>query len=114
MDTTNAAPDLRNEVRSARNATYVAFIGAGFGFATWASRIPQIRDALAASPSTLGLVLLAVAVGSLIALPLAGIVVTHLGTARTVASWRAASPPGWSSSLWATSRGCCRWWSGCS
>ena len=73
-------------VLAARNATFIAFVGSGFGFASWAARIPQLRDALQASPSTLGLVLLAVAVGSLIALPLAGIVVTHLGTARTVAS----------------------------
>lgn len=69
---------------AARNATYVAFIGSGFGFASWAARIPQVRDALLAPPSTLGLVLLAVALGSLVALPLAGVVVTRLGTARTV------------------------------
>ena len=87
MDPTTALPRPASaEVLAARNATYVAFIGSGFGFASWAARIPQLRDALQASPSTLGLVLLAVAVGSLIALPLAGIVVTHLGTARTVAS----------------------------
>ena len=86
MDPTTALPGPASaEVLSARNATYLAFIGSGFGFASWAARIPQLRDALQASPSTLGLVLLAVAVGSLIALPLAGIVVTHLGTARTVA-----------------------------
>ncbi len=84
METTRTRPAHSAEVLSARNATYVAFIGSGFGFATWASRIPQVRDALQASPSTLGLVLLAVALGSLIALPLAGIVVTRLGTARTI------------------------------
>jgi MFS family permease len=72
------------QVLAAQRATYVAFIGSGFGFASWASRIPQVRDSLHASPSTLGLVLLAVALGSLIALPLAGVVVTRLGTARTI------------------------------
>lgn len=85
MDPTPTLPRQASAgVLAARNATYIAFIGSGFGFASWAARIPQLRDALQASPSTLGLVLLAVAVGSLIALPLAGIVVTHLGTARTV------------------------------
>ena len=69
----------------AQRAVYVAFIGSGFGFASWASRIPQIRDALQASPSELGLILLAVAVGSLIAMPLAGIVVTRIGAARATA-----------------------------
>jgi predicted MFS family arabinose efflux permease len=82
--TTRTQPGPPTEVLSARNATYVAFVGSGFAFASWASRIPQVRDALQASPSTLGLVLLAVALGSLIALPLAGVVVTRLGTARTV------------------------------
>jgi MFS family permease len=78
-------PDVSTaQVLAAQRATYVAFIGSGFGFASWASRIPQVRDSLHASPSTLGLVLLAVALGSLIALPLAGVVVTRLGTARTI------------------------------
>lgn len=73
------------QVLAAQRATYIAFIGSGFGFASWASRIPQVRDALEASPSTLGLVLLAVALGSLVALPLAGVLVTRIGTARAVA-----------------------------
>ena len=70
----------------AQRAVYVAFIASGFGFASWASRIPQIRDALRATPSELGLVLLAMAFGSVVALPLAGMVVNRLGPARTVAA----------------------------
>ncbi len=72
------------EVRAAKHAVSAVFIGSGFGFASWASRIPQIRDSLQATPSVLGLVLLSVAVGSLIAMPLAGIVVTRIGAARSV------------------------------
>ena len=30
-------------VTTAMRAVYVAFIGAGFAFASWASRIPQVR-----------------------------------------------------------------------
>ena len=70
---------------AARRAVYIVFIGSGFGFASWASRIPQIRDALDASPSQLGLILLAVALGSIIALPLAGMLVHRIGAARSVA-----------------------------
>ena len=70
---------------TARNAVYVAFLGSGFSFASWASRIPQIRDALAASPSQLGLILLSVAAGAIIAMPLAGIVVNRIGAARCTA-----------------------------
>jgi MFS family permease len=73
------------EVSAARLAVFVAFIGSGFGFASWASRIPQVRDQLHASPSVLGLILLALAAGSLIALPLSGILVTRIGAARSVA-----------------------------
>lgn len=72
------------QVRAAVLATYVAFIGAGFSFASWASRIPQVQATLALSPQTLGLVLLAMAAGSVVALPLAGPVVARLGPMRTV------------------------------
>ncbi len=76
---------MSDPARRARNAVFVAFVGSGFGFASWASRIPQIRDALQASPSELGLILLAVAAGALVAMPLAGLVVNRFGPARTVA-----------------------------
>ena len=65
---------------------YVAFIGAGFAFASWASRIPQVRDRLHLDPSQLGLVLLSIAAGSVIALPLSGSIVHRLGAKRTVAA----------------------------
>src|SRR4051812_50202252 len=71
-------------VRFATRATYLAFMASGFAFASWASRIPQVRDRLELSPSQLGLVLLAIAVGSLLALPLSGPVVARLGSRRTV------------------------------
>jgi predicted MFS family arabinose efflux permease len=72
-------------VRKAMFAVYVAFMGSGFAFASWAARIPQVRDELHVSPGTLGLVLLCIALGSIIAMPLAGVVVTRLGEARSVA-----------------------------
>jgi predicted MFS family arabinose efflux permease len=74
------------QVRAAARATYVAFIGSGFAFASWAARIPQVRDRLHLQPSELGLVLLAIAAGSVIALPLSGPVLTRLGSRRTVAA----------------------------
>jgi fucose permease len=66
-------------------ATYAAFIATGLAFASWASRIPQVRDRLELSPAELGLVLLAIAAGSLVALPLAGLIVGRYGSKRTVA-----------------------------
>jgi MFS family permease len=71
-------------VRTASRATYVAFITSGFVFASWASRIPQVRDRLHLSPAQLGLVLLAIAGGAVIGLPLSGPLVSHWGSRRTV------------------------------
>jgi MFS family permease len=68
----------------ATKAVYAVFILSGFAFASWASRIPSIRDALQLSPGSLGLVLLAIAAGSVLSMPLAGLVVRRIGTARTV------------------------------
>lgn len=73
-------------VRAATRATYAAFIGLGFAFASWASRIPQVRDQLYLNPSSLGLVLLAIAAGSLISLPLSGPIVSRFGSRHTVAA----------------------------
>jgi MFS family permease len=62
----------------------VAFAGAGFGFASWASRIPQVKAHLGLDPSQLGLVLLSLAAGSVASLPLAGPIVARFGSRRTV------------------------------
>ncbi|MGI9092714.1 MAG: MFS transporter [Mycobacteriales bacterium] len=72
-------------VRRAHRAVYVAFIGSGFAFASWVSRIPQVRDRLDLSPAALGLLLLSIAAGSVMALPMAGVVVNRIGAARAVA-----------------------------
>ena len=72
--------------RAGARATYAAFIANGFAFASWASRIPQVRDRLELSASELGLLLLAIAAGSLVALPLAGIIIARLGSRPTVRS----------------------------
>ena len=73
------------QVRGATRAVYLAFIANGFIFASWAARIPQVRYGLRVSPGVLGLILLSVAVGSTIATPLSGLVITWLGDSRTVA-----------------------------
>jgi fucose permease len=72
------------QVRKARNAVCAVFIGHGFLFASWASRIPQIRSELRVTPGVLGLILLCTAVGSVIATPLSGLVISWFGEARTV------------------------------
>jgi MFS family permease len=69
----------------ARNAVLATFFMNGFGFATWASRIPTVRRDLDLGAGRLGLLLLTVSVGSLLALPSTGHWVQRFGTARVVA-----------------------------
>jgi MFS family permease len=80
---TTSRPDPA--VRRATLAVYVAFAGNGFAFASWAARIPQVRDKLHVSPGGLGLLLLCISIGSIVAMPLAGLTVTRLGESRAVA-----------------------------
>lgn len=69
-------------MKAAARATYLVFAVSGFGFASWASRIPQVKDRLGLSPSALGLLLLAIALGSVLSLPAAGVVVARWGSRR--------------------------------
>ncbi|MGW4940562.1 MFS transporter [Actinoplanes sp. NPDC004185] len=85
MTTTLAAPPTV-DVLAARRAVYIAFTGCGFAMASWATRIPQVRDGLGLTPSRLGLVLLAIAAGSIVSLVLAGHIVARFGSRATVAT----------------------------
>jgi MFS family permease len=76
----------RLPVREATAATFAAFGVSGLAFASWAARIPQIRDELRLDPATLGLVLLSVSAGCVAALPFAGPVAARFGSRRTVAT----------------------------
>lgn len=55
-----------------RNAVALSFALNGFCFATMVSRLPDIRSALDLGNASLGLLLLAISIGSVIALPLSG------------------------------------------
>ena len=80
-------------VRHAKNAVYAVFVSAGFIYASWASRIPQVRAELQVGPGVLGLVLLCGAVGSSLGTPLSGFLIGWLGEIRTVVTmaWAAAA-----------------------
>src|SRR5262245_52206096 len=69
---------------TARNAVLGTFFLNGFAFATWASRIPSVRHALDLGPGSLGLLLLACSIGSLLALPASGGTVQRYGARRVV------------------------------
>ena len=76
------APD--RSVRAASWAVAAVFTLSGVNFASWASRMPAIRDGLGFSPDRMGLLLLVASIGSLLSLPLSGLVVERLGARRTV------------------------------
>ena len=88
---TTAAEDP--QVRNARNAVYAVFFGAGFIFASWASRIPQVRAELGVGPGVLGLVLLSAAVGAAFGTSLSGLLIGWMGEIRTVSTmaWAAVA-----------------------
>lgn len=75
---------LTHSNKAYRIAVSALFFLQGLCFATWASRIPTIQQNLHLSDSTLGLVLLALPVGSMMALPLAGWLVTRFGSKTIV------------------------------
>lgn len=62
-----------------RNAVAFSFALNGFCFATMVSRLPDIRSGLELTNGSLGLLLLAISVGSVIALPLSGRLIDRIG-----------------------------------
>ena len=72
------------EVITARNAVLATFFINGFALASWAARIPAVRQALHLGPAKLGLILLSASLGSLLALPTSGGLVQRFGAQRVV------------------------------
>ncbi len=70
--------------RAARDAVAIVFILNGLCFATWVSRIPQVRSELGLSNGQLGLLLLAIAAGSVLSLPTTGGLINRFGTVGVV------------------------------
>ena len=71
-------------VRAARNAVVVVFVLNGLLFATLVSRLPDLRATLDLSNGALGLLLLAGAGGSVIALPSSGFLIQRSSAASVV------------------------------
>ncbi|MFV8374971.1 MFS transporter [Flavobacterium sp. LB1P71] len=65
-----------------RWAVSMFYFGMGLCFATWASRIPDIKTALHLSEGDLGTILFAVPVGQLAMMPFSGKLVTRFGSHR--------------------------------
>ncbi len=68
-----------------RVAVSALFFLQGLCFATWASRIPDIQQALHLTDAQLGLVLFALPCGSMISLPLSGWIINRFGSKQVAA-----------------------------
>lgn len=69
---------------AARNGDLVVFAISGVLMASWMSRVPDVKALLDLTAGQLGIMLLAVSVGSMLGLPTAGRVANRLGAATTV------------------------------
>ena len=65
-------------------STRIAFFIAGFGIAAWAPLGPYAKARAGLDEGTLGLLLLSLGVGSILAMPLAGVLATRFGCRRVL------------------------------
>lgn len=65
-------------------STRIAFFIAGFGIAAWAPLVPYAKARAGLDEGTLGLLLLCLGVGSILAMPMAGILATRFGCRRVL------------------------------
>ena len=67
-------------------STRIAFFIAGLGIAAWAPLVPYAKARAGLDEGTLGLLLLCLGVGSILAMPMAGLLATRFGCRRVVSA----------------------------
>jgi MFS family permease len=82
--TTAAVTGVPARVLTARTSVAWVFGLNGLAVASWFARVPAARDALELSAGRLGLLLLAMSGGAVVAMPTAGAIVRRVGAARSV------------------------------
>ncbi len=80
--TLTSLPQVEVRPRTVRWAVRTLFFLNGALFATWASRIPAVQAERGLSNGALGMALLSIALGAVIAMPLAGLLATRIGSDR--------------------------------
>ncbi len=77
---------LRSKFEEPRalSATRLAFFLAGFVFAVWAAMVPYVKQFLALDEGEMGLLLLCLGLGALVAMPLTGGIVGRFGCRRVL------------------------------
>ena len=110
VDTLQLSPA---RLEAAKRGVALVFAANGMAFASWASRTPAIKAGLSLDASQLGLLLICVSIGSLVALPLSGSLVQRLGPSRTVLAGAVSEATGfviaavglWQVMVWPTAVG---------
>jgi MFS family permease len=75
-------PDDPARLGAARVALCAVFAAHGFVFASWAVRVPAVKEQTSASPATLGLALLGLSAGAVATMMIAGALCRRLGSQR--------------------------------
>jgi len=75
----------RPQVVAWRNALFVIFGLCGLSMASWASRIPAVKQALQVSTSSMGILIFGIAAGSIVGLLASSHVIARIGARRTIA-----------------------------
>jgi MFS family permease len=73
---------IQNSLRRTRLAVSLFYFGQGLGFASWASRIPDIKHNLNLSDAALGSILFALPIGQLCTMPFSATLVTKYGSKK--------------------------------
>lgn len=81
-NTTNSPFTSKYSRKRVRFAISLFYFGQGVVFASWASRIPDLKSALQLSDAALGSVLLALPLGQLLTMPISGRLTTIFGSRR--------------------------------
>ncbi|MBZ8134223.1 MFS transporter [Afifella sp. IM 167] len=76
----------KGDTPGSRLATRLSFFISGFGTAAWAPLVPYVKARLSADEAELGLLLLCLGVGSIVAMPIAGALAGRIGSRKTVAA----------------------------
>jgi MFS family permease len=74
----------RRQVVSWRNAVFLVFLLPGLSIASWAARLPAVRDSLDIGVDRVGVLLFGLAAGSIIGLVLSSHIIARFGARRTV------------------------------
>jgi MFS family permease len=74
--------NIQKSLRRTRLAVSLFYFGQGLGFASWASRIPDIKHNLHLSDAALGSILFALPVGQLCTMPFSAALVTKYGSKK--------------------------------